>query len=451
MLIEVITSPLVVAISVILAIVLIAAAMYLQYTQNKNLASERDQVISGGSQKISKQIESLGANLAKLEALVGPEAQVIAEFFPEGYSSLNLTLTKKVSAEGMIWKLLDQADSYRILADRRLHVGTRWDSEDVIFFGLAQKGEKTSEVLLLKMTVNYRNMELFELAPEHDAQLFGTLVPVVEKVVLMLPKNCDGECSLETYQMVQGVLADTPALSLAPKPKAVDTLTYKVFSGNPVMPWRAATVKVDTPQTLLGLSYPVLTLMDDTPRNVAVSKLLTVLPSEWTKYRYNLLLSGDPASGKTSLGRLIGAAAAQQNVAVYSVTAQQLPSLVNLGDVYVSGPALLIIDEADYLDPALLGTVNSFLDGLNTLPNLSVLLIAKDPSKFSDQSVIREGRIHMHIHVNPQTRVEAEKLLSELKAANPDLSWGQLPENKESFLLGEIWALGKPKSITEML
>jgi len=172
--------------------------------------------------------------------------------------------------------------------------------------------------------------------------------------------------------------------------------------------------------------------------------------------RFNIGLTGPASSGKSYLLKALLEAGSKGGVTVVKSTADSFATfkndqkaMTNLKRLAERGPTWLVIDEANGLPKDLVAALASVMDGLDSSPNLSIILATNRDADLTDTDIsnlFREGRVDLLLDAGDLEPAQWKPLLGKLKEENPELVWTD-PKEEAPMTLGKVYACGQPKSL----
>jgi hypothetical protein len=437
-----------IVIAVILLIAAVLLALYVQYKQNEDSREETRQ----GVASVTFQLKKLSESISKMgNRFIYKHDNTIAELLS---SSVWTTVTfekKGFAIEPLIISIMDSTP-YFVGLEVKSETGDYFEGDRHYVQISPESDGDISQVVVLEM--RYRKVPV-DLIIDHKSTGFevdGALA-VCTDLKVHIPKDCQGSCPTDTVGLIQKVVKDIPTVKYEFSRGGKNLLRYQVYNSGGDGSWTYTSRELIplTPK-VLGLSYSNL-VSGLLGNRISVSKLLEIFPKNWAKTRANLVLFGPANSGKSRLLLALMQAASEEGVSVATVTGLNIQHLLTsnkLLNFINSAPngAVLFIDEANSIPDTVFGALNGLMEGLESNPKFSIVLCSN--AELFDASTIRPGRVQAIVNIGAIQKKEATDLYKELKDTQADYVWQPLPA-QETFLLGEIYALGQEKDLAEML
>jgi hypothetical protein len=172
--------------------------------------------------------------------------------------------------------------------------------------------------------------------------------------------------------------------------------------------------------------------------------------------RFNVGLVGPGGSGKSYLlkallqeGYRAGVDIVKASAAAFADFTKDTMALASLKQRAERGPTWLVIDEGNGLPQELVAALASVMDGLDSSPNLSVILATNKVEDLSDSvlaNLFRAGRVELFLDVSELPASQWKPLASALKAEAPNLNW-VIPDDNEPRTLGAVYDMGLKKPL----
>lgn len=172
--------------------------------------------------------------------------------------------------------------------------------------------------------------------------------------------------------------------------------------------------------------------------------------------RFNIGLVGPASSGKSYLLKALLEEGSKHGVNIIKSTAgsfatfkEDQGAMSALKRLAEKGPTWLVIDEANGLPVDLVAALASVMEGLDSSPNLSVILATNREADLSDTEIsnlFREGRVDLLLDAGDLEPVQWKPLLDKLKVEHPELVW-TYPAEEIPMTLGKVYACGQPPSL----
>jgi len=436
-------------VAVILLIAAVLLALYVQYKQNEEVREETRQGVASMTFQLKKLAEALSKMGNRFQYR---SDNTIAELLRSSvWTTINFDRAG-FAIEPFIVSVMDSTPYY-VGLEFKNETGDYFEG-DVHYVQISsqESTEDIAQSIILEMRFRKVPVDLIIDHKPSGFEVDGKLV-ICTSLKAHIPQDCQGSCPTDTVGLLQKVVKESPVVRYEFSKGGKNILRYQSYSSGGDGSWSHTSRELIplTPK-VLGLSYSNL-VTGLLGNRISVSKLLEVFPKTWVKTRANLVLFGPANSGKSRLLLALMQAASDEGASVATVTGLNIQhlltsnKLVNFINTAPNG-AVLFIDEANSIPDAVFGALNGLMEGLESNPKFSIVLCSN--SELFDASTIRAGRVQAIVNIGPIQKKEATSLYTELKTTHEDWVWDPIPE-KETFLLGELYALGKPKDLAEML
>lgn len=431
--------------------------MYLMYVAK----NESDKSLETGESFLaemastSTSVRKIVAGIDKLESLLGYDK--INEFLAANldgskhYQSVTI-FSQSLLADVFIDKLLQAG----------YHVTKEWKStsdydSDKIYIVMAKTRRDFEDprpnTLIISAEFGTWNLENCDLT-DQDIPVNGEgKVNVLSRLIAHLPSECEDGCQIS---LIPEVRKHAKGMEVNFRPsirKNTDAKTdVLVYSKDSVVKFVRDTVRMHPVQPPLQISYPAIT--SEKKQIVKLQKFLDSVLELMKKQKFCFSLFGEPASGKSSVLRLMISMASKAGITVVKASGQQFINMMDDPGAKARLPELgkhvvVIIDEAGF-NPALTKALLSATEGLDDASNVSIVLATQTEESMS-QDLLRDGRMQMLLHINRLSPQQWRPLFDTLKTMYPDKTW-KLPEDvSKEYLLGEVYSWGKDPDFTTFL
>lgn len=282
---------------------------------------------------------------------------------------------------------------------------------------------------------------------------YGENFDELSTIVLFTPEICDGACQVETVSLLRSIMKELPEI----KSTTVEQqYTVHVFNGN-YQEWSASARPLpEIPEDILDLSYFLHQVIGGELKRVRtpVHEIIEKLIAHWklpNPANGNVAVVGPSNSGKTSLMNALKVAAHKAKLVCYEVQHAGLTDFMKANHVLETlktDGGILFIDEVQQLEAATLRQLRELLDGFGQSKLFVVLGVNTETPV--DGQTLREGRIETHIRLTELPQEQGKALYEKLKTRLASSHTAEpLPEKE--LLLGQVYALFRPKSIAFQL
>ena len=277
-------------------------------------------------------------------------------------------------------------------------------------------------------------------------------------IKLFMPQDCDELCQMD-YMSDLRIAAKTATVKVERRIKVRSKTSATAYSYDSKAPGKFVVDPIRLPkeQPALNLSYP--SVSNNEKRKVKLGLFLDLSLQLQLKEKFNWALFGAPNSGKSTVLRLLASKAADQGFAVVKCSASQFQEI--MGDssakaamLGLASHVIVIIDEASSISDEQAVALLSATEGLNDSSNLSIVLCTNSEQTMGGthtEALLRGGRMGAVLHIDKLTPDQWRPLLAELKRVYPETSWSTPADDKASYLLGEIFALGKDPAAGDLI
>lgn len=172
--------------------------------------------------------------------------------------------------------------------------------------------------------------------------------------------------------------------------------------------------------------------------------------------RFSIGLVGPASSGKSYLlkalleeGSKAGVTVVKSTAGSFSTFKEDQKAMSQLKRMAEKGPTWLVIDEANGLPVDLVGALASVMEGLDSNPNLSVILATNRHEDLTDgeiSNLFRTGRVDLLLDAGDLEVEQWKPLFAKLKEEHPELTW-TYPEEEVPLTLGKVYACGQLPSL----
>ncbi len=321
--------------------------------------------------------------------------------------------------------------------------------------------ENLSDTVILEFTTDWAPLSAIE-----DSEKFvpyardKDFVSVIKGLRIYTPKDCQGDCPLDTMALCQRV-ANSAELRVKYLPKVFDKSIMAVWSYNDkTKTWTYGTmpvVPVEAP--ILDLCYPVLQTKETTPKLVPVRRLLETIGQQWKEnIPVRIAFLGKAGTGKSRLLRLLAHKANECGQKVATVTVGALEKLLETSSAPFAdlvrnsdkGGVVVFIDEVSGIPAKLIADLNTAIEGMVATDLSFVLAGTIDSGHVVDETLVRQGRMDLTVEIGLLSVEQTAKLYNALVAKYSDLKWDPLKEG-EPMTLGGVFGLGKKLQFAEKL
>lgn len=349
-------------------------------------------------------------------------------------------------------------------------VVSKWDKE---------AGDETPDIMVLDLKVEDYTLSMLKSMSEGidlSTYAFNDKVQITHGVKICAG-DCGVKCKMDLRIALQQAAESAKVEILHYYVARLDSIPINVYSptAGGFIPDTISTVV--TSPAVLELSYhikrrkPGATSLSLESYQLKVDKFInvvinTIAPKDeegksLEGRRLNIALSGMASSGKSFLLRYLLQAGHKAGIQIIKASAGAFAdftkdplALAALKSRAERGPTWLVIDEGNGLPPELVAALASTMEGLDSTPNLNVILATNREQDLTDSelsNLFREGRVHLLLDVCALPVAQWKPLLGKLKVENPKLKWGDFePDDVSPKTLGQVYSLGALKDLEEV-